>query len=172
MLTLRCTQKLLKRNPSSANVQADDLVPVLGAWHANLIRVASSPIVLCVNDISLLAILFPGRDFPNLASAFQNRLTQRLRRMSLSEETISREQAAMDAIQIQPSNNRSVLGSMNDFVHYLRYRTEEHFSFAEADAIEDQLSETPMGALKYQYPVEVAAAAFNLEWKTPIFRGE
>jgi len=31
----------------------------------------------------------------------------------------------MDVIQIQPSNNRSVLGSMNDFVYHLKYRVGE-----------------------------------------------
>ena len=33
--------------------------------------------------------------------------------------------------------------------------------WSEADALEDMLSETPMGALKYQRAVEVAAAAFG-----------
>src|SRR5947209_6995405 len=107
MLVLRCTQKLLKRNLGSASDQPDSLVPKLGNWHANLVRLAHSPIVLCVNDISLLAILLPGRDFPNLVSVFQNRLAQRLRRMGLSQDTISAERAAMEIVQIRPSNSRS-----------------------------------------------------------------
>lgn len=64
MLVLRCTQKLLKRNPGPTTGRQDSLVPMLGSWHANLIRLAHSPIVLCVNDISLLAILLPGRRVP------------------------------------------------------------------------------------------------------------
>ena len=39
----------------------------------------------------------------------------------------------------------------------------ESIQFAEANALEDMLSEIPMGALNYHYPVEVAAAAFSLE---------
>jgi hypothetical protein len=50
MLVLRCTQKLLKKNPGPTEGGQDALVPVLGSWHANLIRLAHSPIVLCVND--------------------------------------------------------------------------------------------------------------------------
>jgi len=163
MLVLRCTQKLLKRNLGSTTGQPDALVPMLGNWHANLIRLAYSPIVLCVNDLSLLAILVPGRDFSNLVSAFQNRLVQRLRRIGLSQESISIEQAAMDMIQIQPSNNRSVLASMNDLVRHLKWKVGNRFSFAEANALEDMLSEIPMGALKYHFPIEVAAAAFSLD---------
>jgi hypothetical protein len=162
MFVLRCTQKLLKRNPGPTTAGQDTLVPTLGNWHANLVRLAYSPVVLCVNDMSLLAILIPGRDFPNLVSAFRNRLAQRLRRMGISQETISVERAAMEIVQIQPSNSRSVLASMNDLVHHLRWKVGNHFSFAEAELLEDMLSEIPMGALKYDYAVEVARAAFSL----------
>jgi len=135
MLVLRCTQRLLKRNPGPTQQQRDALVPVLGNWHANLIRLAKSPIVLCVNDISLLAILVPGRNFPNFVFAFQDRLAGRLGRMGLATETISAERAAMEIVQIQPSNNRSVLASMNDFVRHLKWRTPSHFDFSEADQV-------------------------------------
>ena len=67
----------------------------------------------------------------------------------------------MEIIQIQPSNSRSVLASMNDFVRHLKFRGPDRFNFADADALEDMLSEMPVGALKYSYPVEVAVAAFS-----------
>jgi hypothetical protein len=152
----------MKRSPGPTQQRQDALVPVLGDWHANLIRLSKSPIVLCVNDTSLLTILVPGRDFPNFVSAFQNRLAGRLGRMGLAAETISAERAAMEIVRIQPSNSRSVLASMNDFVRHLKLRAaRNHFDFAEADALEDMLSETPIGALKYQYAVEVAVATFQ-----------
>lgn len=73
------------------------------------------------------------------------------------------ERAAMEIVQIQPSNNRSVLGSMNDFVRHLKFKVGNHFTFLDANALEDMLSEIPIGALKYHFPVEVAAAAFSLD---------
>jgi hypothetical protein len=85
--------------------------------------------------------------------------------LALSEDIISVERAAMEIIQIQPSNSRSVLASMNDFVLNLKFKVRDRFNFAEADALEDMLSEMPMGALKYQYPAKVAAAAFNRDEK-------
>ena len=161
MLIIRCTQKLLKRNPGSANIGQDSLVPTLGSWHANLIWLAHSPTVLCVNDCSLLTLIIPGRNFPHFGSAFRDRLTQRLKRMNLVEATISMERAAMEIVQIQPSNSRSVLASMNDFARHLKFRVGDRFHFEDADALEDRLSETPIGALEYRYPVEVAASAFG-----------
>ena len=67
----------------------------------------------------------------------------------------------MEVIQIQPYNSRSVLASLNDFVQQLKFRGPDRFNFAHADALEDMLSETPMGTLKYSYPMEVAAAVLR-----------
>ena len=164
MLVLRCTQKLLKKSPGPPSGQSDALVPTLGNWHANLIRLANSPIVLCVNDVSLLPILIPGKNFPHFVSAFRERLAGRLGRIGLPHDRISVEQAAMEIVQVQPTNNRSVLGSMNDLVRHLKWRMGTHFDFREANQLEDMLSEIPMGSLKYEYPIEVAAAAFGLDW--------
>ena len=69
----------------------------------------------------------------------------------------------MEIVQIQPSNSRSVLASMNDLVRHLKFKVGNRFTFVDASALEDMLSEIPMGALKYHYPVEVAAAAFKFE---------
>jgi hypothetical protein len=85
--------------------------------------------------------------------------------MGLPQETILVENAAMEMVQIQPSNNRSTLASMNDFVRNLRWKVGNHFNSAEANALEDMLSEMPLGALKYQYSVDVAAGLFNLYQK-------
>jgi len=161
MLILRCTQKLLKKKPGPTDDRQDDLVPVLGSWHANLIWLAHVPIVLCVNDVSLLAILLRGRNFPNLVNAFRNRVAARLERMGLPEDIISLECAAMDVVQVQPSNSRSVLASMNDFARGLKFQVERRSKSLDFDALEDHMSETPMGALDYQYSREVALAAFG-----------
>jgi hypothetical protein len=162
MLVLRCTQKLLKRNPGPTNGGQDALLPTLGSWHANLIRLGHSPVVLCVNDRSLLTLLVPGRDFSNFVFAFQDRLAERIGRMGVSEDTISVERAAMEIVQIQPSNSKSVLASMNDFVRHLRFKVEKRYTLFDPNALEDMLSEIPMGALKYRFPGEVAASAFSL----------
>jgi len=68
----------------------------------------------------------------------------------------------MEIVQIHPSNSRSVLASMNDYVRQLKWKPRDRFSFSEADTLEDALSETPMGALKYKFPYEVALGAFRL----------
>ena len=140
----------------------DCLVPTLGTWHANLIYVARSPLVLCVNDRSLLSVIVPGRQFPNILSAITARIGERLRRMGLSEELLLQEQAAMKGVEVRPTNSKSVLGSMNDFVHALQWRGRDWGGTEALDELEDILSATPMGALNYQYPIEVAYQVFGI----------
>jgi hypothetical protein len=155
MLILRCTQKLRRKKLGPLTQQEDSLLPTLGSWHANLVYIAKTPLVLCVNDRSLLSVLVPGREFPKIFFVIRRRIGERLRRMGLPSESILREEAAMEIVDVQLANNKSVLGSMNDFVHSLKWQR-DRFNVEEAAALEDMLSQTPMGALNYEYPVEVA----------------
>ena len=160
MLILRCTQKLRRKNLGPLALQMDSLVPALGGWHANLIYIARRPVVFCVNDQSLLSVLVPGREFPEIICVIRKRIGERLLRMNLPSELIAAERAAIEVVKIQPSNSKSVLGSMNDFVRGLKCQR-HHFRLEEVAGLEDMLSHTPMGALNYEYPVKVAYKLLN-----------
>lgn len=162
MLILRCTERLLKKPLGPLSPGDDDLKPTLGDWHANLLRFGPTPVVLAVNDISRLALLLPGRDFPNLLTEFKARLFQQLRRLGVPEDRITSEAAAMQSIRLDRTASRSVLGTMNDFVFQLRWRFNEGRNLQDADYLEDDLSETPISTLGYASPKEAARAAFGL----------
>ena len=162
MLTLRCTERLLKKRPGPQNQREDGLKPALGDWHANLVRLGRTPVVVAVNDVSLLSILIPGRDFGNLLSTFRDRLMQRLIRLGVPAERMAEEAAATKCILVSRTDSRSVLGSMNDFVFQLRWRFNEGLDLHASDTLEDDLGRVPMSALKYADPEEVARAAFGL----------
>ena len=161
MLVLRCTQKLRGKKPGPVGGPYDALEPTLGAWHANLIYLDRSPIVLCVNDRSLLSIIVPGRQFGNILTGITSRISQRFKRMGLSEELLLQEQTSMRSVEVQPTNSRSVLGSMNDFVRGLQWQVRTRLHVEALDELEDLLSETPMGALDYKYPIDVAYQLFG-----------
>jgi hypothetical protein len=92
-------------------------------------------------------------------------VAERLRRLGVSQDAIAVERAAMEVIQVGPSNNRSVLASMNDFVFHLRFQLKRHYTISDADAIEDILSEAPMGAIEMKSPDVCAGKLFNLDPK-------
>ncbi len=163
MLTIRCTQKLLRKKLGPLAEESDSISSALGEWHANLVRLSKTPVVLCVNDRTLLAVLLPGKDFPNLFSVFRTRLIRRLERLGVRAEDITLETAAMEHIRAERTNSRSVLGSMNDFANQLKWYVAEGFDFPRAEDLEDRLAESPMSALNYESPDDAARTAFGLD---------
>src|ERR1039458_5945829 len=98
MMTLRCTERLLKKRPGPWDQRQDNLQPTLGDWHANLVRLGPKPVVLAVNDVSLLAVIVPGKDFGNLLAAFRDRLMRHLIRLGVSADRMAHETAATKCI--------------------------------------------------------------------------
>jgi len=155
MVTIRCTQKLLKRLGGAA----DDLRPsdsVLGDWHANVIPLPwrSKSVVLFLNDASRLAVLVPGRGSRRVLGQFQERVIDLLERLKLPPSCIESEAAGIAEIQIGRTECRSRLGSMNDIAYHLQ-AVAEYSESAEAmdwDRQEMLLSEWLHGPLKYSIP--------------------
>lgn len=170
MNALRCTAKLRRRlrlgelpDPGSGNA-------ALGDWYAHLLTVDRQPLVLAVSERSLLAVVLPARDLPNLPRHFLRAVRERLQRIGVDEAAIELELACLSPLAFGVTRNRSVLGSINDFVFQLKARAAHplgrdwtHQSF------EDELGEIPCSPLEYRYPVE--AARQLLEVKTNVLRG-
>ena len=157
MLILRCTQRLLRRRPGPSGPNVDGLVPVLGAWHANLIHLRHSAVVLFVNDASLLPVIVPGKNFANLVPTFREQLTRRLKRLGVSDAAITCEIDACRNAVIEPTNSRSVLGYMNDFTGVLKSAVAGKFDPERAGELEDSLAEIPVGPRRpYRIPRQLA----------------
>jgi hypothetical protein len=75
-------------------------------------------------------------------------------RLRVPAPAIEREIEAMRDCVIAVTNNRSVLGTLNDFSHLLKWRLDEG---PDADLVDDALwlSRTPVGPLGYDAPDEV-----------------
>ena len=87
---------------------------------------------------------------------------RRLIRLGVTSDRIAQEATAAQCIRTDRTDNRSVMGSMNDFVFQLRWRFNEGRGLQDSDPLEDELGEVPMSALKYAQPEEAARAAFGL----------
>ena len=165
MQLIRCTQKLLKelRVKPSEDKQKFGYI---GDWHANLLRVERRKCVLFTNSDTLYSIFVLGlkrADFDHLDEIFRQSLFRRLRIEGFSQIKIEKALEEYRAIHFAKTNNRSVLGSMND----LAFQIEVHISSSGGirnlglDAVNDALNRTPMGALNYQYSIEVLKAKLN-----------
>ena len=123
MITLCCTQKLLRRL-RIAKPEAEGVLPTnaLGNWYANLIQVGRVQMVMATSERSLLTVLMPAADLrkslvPNLCQA----VDLLLRELGVDPLRVAAEVEAMREVRIGRTVSRSVLGSMNDLSRLLEW---------------------------------------------------
>lgn len=154
-LLIHCTQKLLAEIPASLV----DPAASGDSWHANLLRIDRRKCVLFTHDTTLYSVFVPGLkklDFTRLDQIFGQRLFKALLWESFPQDQIERMLDACRTIRFTRSNNRSVLGSMND----IRFQIEVHVAHAgglanvELVDLHHVLNRSPFSAIAYRYPVE------------------
>ena len=156
MAILRCTRKLLKE----LRVKDNDLVPeseipsLLGDWYAHLLSIERRKCVLFTNEETLFTFAAVGLRrpaFDRIGDVFRSRL-----RESLQEEGIPADQAdkvlgEYESLPLGRTESRSILGSMNDLAHHLKwYMASERDLMPDAlPSIQRRLNDMPMGAMEY-----------------------
>ena len=142
MVVIRCAQKLLRRigpaQPTTVTSTAK-----LGDWSANLLGVGQRRFVLLVSEPTRLPVLVRASEVRILARNFPEMLVPILERLHVSPTAIGREISEMREASICATNNRSVLGSLNDFSRHIKWRL---YDEPDADLINVSLwlSETPI----------------------------
>lgn len=152
MQLIRCTQKLLKalRIPPAELEQPEG---VLGGWHANLLRIERRKCVLFTNDSTLFSIFVPGMKkerFERMAHIFGQELFRSLRREGFGQSEVEAVLDEIEEIRYAKTNNRSVLGSMNDLAYQLEWIIHAHGGLAQAsmDSVAHDLNRIPMSAIE------------------------
>ena len=165
MAILRCTKKLLnelKIKPSEETYFTGDL----GSWHANLLRIDRRKCVLFTNDATLYSFLVPGlkkHQFQNFHEVFGQHLFKNLRLESFHQHQI---EAVLDEhreIVISKTNNRSVLGSMNDLAYQLKYSISSvgGLDYMDLAELNHELNRIPMSAIKEIYSINELRKLLN-----------
>ena len=109
-VTLRCTRKLLDRLGAGARARiardgepdAPVTPPVLGDWYATVLVVARRPLVLCVAERSLLAVVVPLREARTVVSRWHEAVARRLLALGVAEDCVSAEVAWVARAGVTP----------------------------------------------------------------------
>jgi len=157
MQMIRCTQKLLKELP----MEPSEKVAVLpsACWHANLLRIDRRKCLLFTHDTTLFSLFVPGvtkpdyRYFPDL---FGQALFRTMRQFDFPQEKIESMLDQCRDVQIGRTNNRNVLGSMNDMKQMIELAVFDQGGLIETDMTEltHMLNHTPFKAIGYSFPEE------------------
>ncbi len=159
MQLIRCTQKLIKElriEPSEKEAQSG----YIGGWHANLLRIERRKCVLFTNDLTLYSFFVPGLkrpEFERFQEVFRQNLLKCLVNDGFSQTQVERVLSEYQTIGIAKTNNRSVLGSMNEFAFQLEYRIASFGGLENTDLIilNSELNRTLMGAIKYMCSIKL-----------------
>lgn len=158
MPIIRCTEKLLKElkvRPSEEWPQNG----YIGGWHANLLRIERRKCVIVTNDQTLYTLFIPALkkpEFERFGEIFGQHLFKNLCCEGFAQHQIERVLADNQEITIAKTNNRSVLGSMNDVAYQIehRVRTLDGLDRLDLEAFNQELNRIPMGAINYKFSIE------------------
>ena len=158
MFTVRCTQKLLRRLAQSEQSTAS--TTVLGDWYANVLFSRPHQLVLCVSERSLLPVVLPAKETNTLAPRLSVAVSEVLQRLGVAPTLIEREQIAMRDFAYGRTQNRRVLGSLNDLMFQLSW----YIGDRPAKSLLEHslhLAETPCSPIGYSSPERVTVELFR-----------
>jgi len=160
MQLIRCTKKLQKEIGLNAKdiIEQEPTTGLLGSWHANLILIDRRKCVLFVNDKTLFNFIIPGvkkAQLVKLDDHFKNHLQCILADEGFNKIICDQIQQEYDTIDFANTNNKSVMGSMNDLAfHYtISIQQDGGVNSCMLPQIIHSLNRMPMKALDYGYAI-------------------
>ena len=158
MVTVRCTQKLLRRLNVTSDAAAS--TTLLGDWYANVLFSRPQQLVLCVSERTLLPVVLPAKELQTLVPRLSSVVGEILLQLGVNPALVKTEQNEMRSFAYGHTQNRRVLGSLNDFMfmlaHYLKARP--NVTLIEHSL---HLAETPCKPIGHSSPDRVTSELFK-----------
>lgn len=143
----------------------DNYSPTISMWHVGFKYINRRKCILFTNDLTLYSFFLYGvkkKELENLEQFFIEKLIENLESEEFKKneiDTIINEKVNVNFIK---TNNRSVLGSMNDFFRFIPYyieeRADEYIEYDEQHnliKLNKKLNRTPMQCSKNGFfPIE------------------
>ena len=135
----------------------------LGDWYANAIPVHRRHVVLAVSGVTLVPVLVEAAPYKTMTSTFVAATGEVLRALRVRDTHVAVELDAMRELVMAPTNDRRVLGSMNDFARMVQGYIGDEPSLLRVAL---KLAESPCSPLGMKNPREATLALFS----TPTLR--
>ncbi len=145
MLIVRGTKKLRDRwKQATPAAESDTSTTVLGDWFATVLFWRPH-VVLLVDARTYLPVLVPYAPSGTLADRIPIEIGRVLARNGAPAEFVEREVAEMAEVRIAPTNDRRVLGVMNEFVFLANASRDDGTD--DIDVLTGRLAGVPLGPL-------------------------
>lgn len=169
MQLIRCTAKVQKEMGLETAVLTEDAPKsaLLGQWHCNLIYIDRRKCILFANDKTLFNFIVPDvsrAEIRELGEMFKLNLGCVLNAEGFHQDLVAKVLSEYAEIEYGKSNDRRVLGSLNDLAfHYRHWITEcGGVRSTEIPAIIQKLNRMPMKRFKeYLWPADEIRKLFQ-----------
>ena len=155
-MIVRCTRKLLRElSIRDENLESGDVACRLFAeWHANLLRIDRRKCLLLADSVTLFTFLVPAvlrRDLLDFGGLLRAYCSETLSSYGIDARGIPALNSSQP-VRFGKTNNRSVLGSMNDYAFQFKAHitSEGGLEHVDIGRLNHKMNETPMGALNYE----------------------
>ena len=156
MLVVRGTKKLRDRVKAPVTGEATS-TGLLGDWFATALFWRPQ-VALVVNARTFLPVFTPLAPAPKLLDRLPDEIARVLDLHGVDRAVIEAERAHMADVVLAPTNDRSVVGVMNEFAFL-----GEHFFDGDLTALTLRMAETPVGPLRstHRFPDRALAALLS-----------
>lgn len=169
MLVFRCTDKFARLMGTNRHRLAEPSESgYLGSWFAHRFPIEGRKCVIFTHEETLFSVVEVDvlkSDLADLGTFFADRLIRSLAACDLAAPSPERVREASKRVVLAPTNNRSVVGSMNDLWFMAEVHTETGGGLAlfDFDDVCRFVNRTPMSALSYDRPAEAFRKRFSAE---------
>lgn len=143
MLVVHGTRAFRDRISGPLAADGDASTTLLGSWYATVLR-WRRPVALFVNEATLLPVLVPLAPARTVLARFPAALADVLNALGVPASVIDDECDQMAPARVAPTDNRSVLGVMNEFAYLADAQRDEA---TELRMLSLRLAATPCGPL-------------------------
>lgn len=168
MTALRCTAKLLKAMKATPVANPAPATSRLGDWHANLIRVSRTQLVIAVNDATRFGIVVDAAPYADIPLRIAQRLFNTLQFIGVPADLAAEEAHTMESMRLAATNSKSVLGTLNQYTFEVERDLRERLAFS-AVALTQRLTSTIVCNPKHiGAPTDRVREAFGLppiDWR-------
>lgn len=152
-----CTKKVIDKIKKYKPVEKSKESIGLYNWYVDLINLERKNYFLFTNSKTLFSFfVYAGtkKELENIETIFESRLREQvIRDIGTLKEYQDKALFSNENYRFVKTNNRSILGSMNDFKHQIKIQVWHKGELSKTyELINHLLNEVPMGGIDYDFP--------------------
>lgn len=162
MMIIRTTASLAKRMKIKLGSTDQKSSTKMGDWYALDCVVARKQFIMCVSSLTRLVVVLEAAPYAQFPERICDAVTEVLKAIGVNNFSIKEERNQMYEFSLAKTDNKSILGTMNDYRYQLEsWHQADRMNLNDTLAMSIYLSETPSLVLPDTWPTDAALKCFG-----------